>query len=204
MHEAAVALGAVFEDVGQWKRARYFPRPGEDMHAAVARECRAVRGACGLFDASTLGKIAVAGPDAAEFLNRLYVNDFRNLADGRCRYGILLREDGFVYDDGVIARLARDRFHVTDGAVAVAERVGEAAAEGVDALVDLQVGRELAAVGEQFRPRAHARARRSHEYVAVLDRGDVDRPQRDLSGSDEPQGAIHPGDRATFGRRSGD
>jgi len=113
MHEAAVALGAVFEDVGQWKRARYFPRPGEDMHAAVARECRAVRGACGLFDASTLGKIAVAGPDAAEFLNRLYVNDFRNLADGRCRYGILLREDGFVYDDGVIARLARDRFHVT-------------------------------------------------------------------------------------------
>jgi sarcosine oxidase subunit alpha len=113
MHESAVARGAVFEDVGQWKRARYFPRGGEDMHAAVARECRAVRGACGVFDASTLGKIVVAGPDAAEFLNRLYVNDFTQLAPGRCRYGILLREDGFIYDDGVIARLAPDRFHVT-------------------------------------------------------------------------------------------
>ena len=113
MHEAAVARGAVFEDVGQWKRARYFPQGGEDMHAAVARECRAVRTACGVFDASTLGKIAVIGPDAAEFLNRLYVNDFSGLAPGRCRYGILLREDGFVYDDGVIARLAPGRFHVT-------------------------------------------------------------------------------------------
>ena len=113
MHEAAVARGAVFEDVGQWKRARYFPMAGEDMHAAVARECRAVRSACGIFDASTLGKIAVVGPDATEFLNRLYVNDFTGLAVGRCRYGILLREDGFVFDDGVIARLAADRFHVT-------------------------------------------------------------------------------------------
>ena len=113
MHEAAVERGAVFEDVGQWKRARFFPQAGEDMHAAVARECRAVRSACGIFDASTLGKIAVVGPDAAEFLNRLYVNDFSGLAAGRCRYGILLREDGFVHDDGVIARLAPDRFHVT-------------------------------------------------------------------------------------------
>jgi sarcosine oxidase subunit alpha len=113
MHESAVARGAVFEDAGQWKRARYFPLPGEDMHAAVARECRAVRSACGLFDASTLGKIAVVGPDAAEFLNRLYVNDFTSLKPGRSRYGILLRDDGFVYDDGVIARLAPGRFHVT-------------------------------------------------------------------------------------------
>jgi len=113
MHAAAAALGAVFEDVGQWKRARYFPGPGEDMRGAVARECRAVRTGCGLFDASTLGKIAVVGPDAAEYLNRMYVNDFTGLSPGRCRYGILLREDGFILDDGVIARLEPGRFHVT-------------------------------------------------------------------------------------------
>ncbi len=113
MHEWAKSQGAVFEDVGLWKRARYFPRAGEDMHAAVARECRAVRSTCGIFDASTLGKIAVVGPDAAEFLNRLYINSWSNLAVGRARYGILLRDDGFIYDDGVVARTAPERFHVT-------------------------------------------------------------------------------------------
>jgi sarcosine oxidase subunit alpha len=103
----------VFENVGLWKRARYFPRGGEDMHRAVARECRAVRSACGIFDASTLGKIEVVGPDAAEFMNRMYINNWSNLAVGRSRYGILLREDGFIYDDGVVARIGTDRFHVT-------------------------------------------------------------------------------------------
>jgi sarcosine oxidase subunit alpha len=112
-HPWAKAKGAVFENVGLWKRARYFPRSGEDMHAAVARECRAVRSACGIFDASTLGKIEVVGPDAAEFMNRLYVNNWSNLGVGRSRYGILLREDGFIYDDGVVARTGTDRFHVT-------------------------------------------------------------------------------------------
>jgi sarcosine oxidase, subunit alpha len=113
MHGWARAQGAVFEDVGLWKRARYFPRGAEDMHAAVARECRAVRSACGLFDASTLGKVEVVGPDAVTFMNRLYVNAWDSLAVGRARYGVLLRDDGFVYDDGVVARLAADRFHVT-------------------------------------------------------------------------------------------
>jgi len=113
IHTWAQAKAAVFENVGLWKRARYFPRGGEDMHGAVARECRAVRSACGLFDASTLGKIEVVGPDAAEFMNRLYINNWSNLAVGRSRYGILLREDGFIYDDGVVARIGTDRFHVT-------------------------------------------------------------------------------------------
>ena len=112
-HEWAVARGAVFENVGLWKRARYFPRAGEDMHAAVARECLAVRGACGIFDASTLGKIEVVGAGAAEFMNRLYINNWTSLGVGRSRYGILCRDDGFVYDDGVVARTAADRFHVT-------------------------------------------------------------------------------------------
>jgi sarcosine oxidase subunit alpha len=112
-HEWARRHGAVFEDVGQWKRARFFPRDGEDLHGAVARECRAVRAACGIFDASTLGKIEVVGPDAATFLSRMYVNDFTSLAVGRCRYALQLRDDGFVCDDGVIARLADARYHVT-------------------------------------------------------------------------------------------
>jgi sarcosine oxidase subunit alpha len=109
----AEAQGAVFEPVALWRRARYFPRPGEDMAAAVARECRAVRQAVGIFDASTLGKIEVAGPDAATFLERMYTNPWAKLQPGRCRYGLLLGEDGFIRDDGVIGRLAADRFHVT-------------------------------------------------------------------------------------------
>ncbi|HEX8756612.1 MAG TPA: sarcosine oxidase subunit alpha family protein [Steroidobacteraceae bacterium] len=113
MHEWAARNGAVLEDVGLWKRARYFPRQDEDMHAAVARECLAVREHCGIFDGSTLGKIEVVGKDAATFMNRMYVNAWTSLAVGRCRYGILLRDDGFIYDDGVVARLAEDRFHVT-------------------------------------------------------------------------------------------
>jgi sarcosine oxidase, subunit alpha len=113
IHDWASAQGTVFEDVGNWKRARYFPRAGEDMHAAVARECRAVRTAVGLFDASTLGKIEVVGPDAGVFLDRMYTGNFARLAVGRCRYGLLLNEAGFVLDDGVVARLAPDRFHLT-------------------------------------------------------------------------------------------
>ena len=112
-HDWAARHGAVFEDVGQWKRAWYFPRAGEDMHAAVNRECRTVRETAGLFDASTLGKIEVVGPDAAKFMELLYTNPWEKLEPGRCRYGIMLREDGFIYDDGVVGRLAPDRFHVT-------------------------------------------------------------------------------------------
>ncbi|MET0941779.1 MAG: sarcosine oxidase subunit alpha [Mesorhizobium sp.] len=113
IHSWAEAHGAVFEDVGQWKRAWYFPQPGEDMHAAVNRECVTVRKTAGLFDASTLGKIEVVGPDAAKFMELLYTNPWEKLEVGRCRYGIMLREDGFIYDDGVVGRIATDRFHVT-------------------------------------------------------------------------------------------
>lgn len=113
MHAWEEAHGAEFEDVGNWKRAWFYPRSGEDMHEAVARECKTVRDVAGVFDASTLGKIEVVGPDAAQFLNLMYTNAWDNLKPGRCRYGIMLRDDGFVYDDGVVGRLAEDRFHVT-------------------------------------------------------------------------------------------
>jgi sarcosine oxidase subunit alpha len=113
IHDWAVEQGAVFEDVSLWKRARFFPQGREDMEAAVRRECLSVRKDCGIFDASTLGKIEVVGPDAAEFMNRMYINAWTKLGVGKCRYGILCREDGFVADDGVVGRIAHDRFHVT-------------------------------------------------------------------------------------------
>jgi sarcosine oxidase subunit alpha len=113
IHDWAVENGAVFEDVSLWKRARYFPRAGEDMHAAVARECKATRESVGIFDATTLGKIEVVGKDAAEFMNRMYTNAWTKLEPGRSRYGVMLREDGFILDDGVVGRMAPDRFHVT-------------------------------------------------------------------------------------------
>ncbi|MEK6215787.1 MAG: sarcosine oxidase subunit alpha, partial [Boseongicola sp.] len=113
IHSWAQDNGAVFEDVGNWKRAWYFPKAGEDMDQAVNRECVATRQAAGIFDGSTLGKIEVVGPDAVKFMNLMYTNPWDKLGVGRCRYGIMCREDGYIYVDGVIARMAEDRFHVT-------------------------------------------------------------------------------------------
>jgi sarcosine oxidase subunit alpha len=128
MHDWSVEHGAVFENVGQWKRPWYFPRDGEDMDAAVLRECRAVREDVGVLDASTLGKIDVTGPDAAAFLDRMYTNRMSTLAVGRIRYGLMLGLDGMVMDDGVAMRLAEDRFLVTTttgGAATVLDRFEE-------------------------------------------------------------------------------
>lgn len=113
LHQWHVEQGAVFEDVGNWKRARYYPRTGEDMEAAVARECLAVRRHVGILDYSTLGKIDVRGPDAADFLNRVYTNLWTKLKPGRCRYGFMLDENGMILDDGVNLRLADQHFLLT-------------------------------------------------------------------------------------------
>ncbi|MEJ2885764.1 2Fe-2S iron-sulfur cluster-binding protein [Actinomycetospora aeridis] len=108
-----VAAGAEFEDVGQWKRARHYPHAGEDMTAAVLRECAAVRTSVGIMDASTLGKIDVRGPDAPVLLDRLYTNMMSSLKVGRVRYGVMCGNDGMVVDDGTVLRLAEDRYLVT-------------------------------------------------------------------------------------------
>ncbi len=113
VHPWHVEHGAIFEDVGQWKRPRYFPADGEGMDGAVIRECLAVRNAAGVLDASTLGKIDVVGPDSASFLDRMYTNRMSTLAVGSIRYGFMLGLDGMVVDDGVAMRLAEDRFLVT-------------------------------------------------------------------------------------------
>ncbi|RVV96583.1 sarcosine oxidase subunit alpha family protein [Mesobaculum littorinae] len=113
-HAWARAQGAVFTEVGQWMRAQYFPRAGEThWRHSVDREARAVRSDVGLCDVTTLGKIDVQGRDAGLFLDRIYANTIATLKVGRVRYGLMLREDGFLYDDGTCARLAEDRYVVT-------------------------------------------------------------------------------------------
>ncbi|MEU2236442.1 sarcosine oxidase subunit delta family protein [Streptomyces vietnamensis] len=113
LHAWHVAHGALFENVGQWKRPWYYPRDGEDMDAAVLRECRAAREGVAFMDASTLGKIDVQGPDAAVFLDRLYTNMMSTLKVGMIRYGVMSRLDGMIFDDGTVIRVAQDRFLVT-------------------------------------------------------------------------------------------
>ncbi|MEV6114637.1 sarcosine oxidase subunit alpha family protein [Streptomyces sp. NPDC052109] len=113
IHSWHVAHGAAFEDVGQWKRPWYYPRAGEDMDAAVARECRAAREGVAFMDASTLGKIEIWGADAGEFLDRVYTNAFKKLKPGMARYGVMCRPDGMIFDDGVTLRLDDDRYFMT-------------------------------------------------------------------------------------------
>jgi sarcosine oxidase, subunit alpha len=104
------SYGAMFEDFGIWRRPRYYATNGATEAEAIRAECQAVRGGLGMLDASTLGKIDIQGPDAAEFLNRVYTNRWDTLSVGRCRYGVMLHEDGMVFDDGVTARLGENHY----------------------------------------------------------------------------------------------
>lgn len=127
-HDDHETAGAEFRDYGGWLRPACYPRPGETAHQAIQREAAAARAAAGLFDASSLGKIEVQGPDAAEFLNLIYYNELASLKPGRLRYALILRETGIIYDDGVIARLAPDRYLLspssshTEGVLATLEQ----------------------------------------------------------------------------------
>jgi hypothetical protein len=112
-HDWAAAHGAVFIETGLWLRAQYFPKPGEDWLAATSREVDTVRSAAGICDVTTLGKIDIQGADAAKFLDYVYANTVSTLLIGRARYGLMLREDGFVMDDGTTARLADTHFVMT-------------------------------------------------------------------------------------------
>ncbi|MBF2759479.1 MAG: sarcosine oxidase subunit alpha family protein [Ectothiorhodospiraceae bacterium AqS1] len=118
IHDRHVALGAVFVPAGLWMRPQFYPQRisangFESPAQAIAREALAVRRKVGIVDVSTLGKIAVQGPDAGEFLHRVYINRIRNLAVGRCRYAFMLREDGFILDDGTVTRIAEDDWYLT-------------------------------------------------------------------------------------------
>ncbi len=113
-HDRAKERGAVFVEAGPWLRAQYYPKPGEhDWLTTVVREVTAVRNGVGVCDVSTLGKIEVHGADAGKFLDRVYINMMSTLPVGRARYGVMLREDGIVMDDGTAARFAEDRYFIT-------------------------------------------------------------------------------------------
>ena len=117
MHDWHEAHGAYWEPVGQWLRPFCYQRSGEDIDAAVCREVRNTRGNLGLLDASTLGKILVKGPDAGRFLDMMYTGMISTLRPGRCRYGLMCDENGFLIDDGVVARIGEHGFlcHTTSG-----------------------------------------------------------------------------------------
>ncbi|MPZ09367.1 MAG: sarcosine oxidase subunit alpha family protein [Kiloniellaceae bacterium] len=148
MHAWHERNGALFEDVGQWRRAWYYPQHGEDMHAAVNREVKAVRDSLGILDATTLGKIDIQGPDAAEFLNRVYTNAWLKLGIGRCRYGLMLKEDGMVMDDGVTTRLGEKHYLMTTTTGNAAAVLGHLEDYLQTEWPDLQV--YLTSVTEQF------------------------------------------------------
>ncbi|MFM8768172.1 MAG: FAD-dependent oxidoreductase, partial [Rubrivivax sp.] len=118
-HDWHGARQGLFEDFGGWLRPAAYPRPGESLEQAAQREALQVRRAVGLFEGSPLGKIEVFGPDAADFLDLMYVGTMSTLPVGGARYGILINENGVVFDDGIVARLAQDRFWVntTSGGV---------------------------------------------------------------------------------------
>jgi methylglutamate dehydrogenase subunit C len=113
LHDWATEQGAVFVETGLWMRSSWFPKAGEDWLASASREVKSTRASVGLCDVSTLGKIDIQGKDAGAFLDRLYCNTFSILSIGKARYGLMLREDGIVFDDGTTSRLAEDHFVMT-------------------------------------------------------------------------------------------
>ena len=113
MHDWNLQHGATMTDAGQWHRPWYFATAGESINDAYVREATTVRDKVGLCDISSLGKISVQGPDVAEFLNRIYTNVFASLAVGKARYGIMLRDDGMVMDDGTTWRLSQTNYLLT-------------------------------------------------------------------------------------------
>ena len=113
MHEWHEKNNAVFVDAGAWKRPRYYKKGDETLFQASKREAKNVRENVGICDVTTLGKIDIKGPDAAEFLNRIYTNAWLKLPVGKARYGVMLREDGMIMDDGTTTRISENHYHMT-------------------------------------------------------------------------------------------
>jgi sarcosine oxidase subunit alpha len=121
LHDWHTRAGGVFLETGLWLRPLYYTQRSETGWEPILREARAVRSSVGICDVSTLGKIDIQGPDAATFLDRLYINTFSSLPVGRARYGVMLREDGMVFDDGTTSRLGEHHFLMTTTTAKAAE-----------------------------------------------------------------------------------
>ena len=113
MHDWHKKNNAIFVDAGLWLRARYYKQDNETMLDAAKREATNVRNNVGVCDVTSLGKIDIKGPDTAEFLNRVYTNAWAKLPIGKARYGVMLREDGIVFDDGTTTRISENHYHMT-------------------------------------------------------------------------------------------
>ena len=166
IHEAHKSLGASWREYGGWMRPACYPQPGEGIADAVRRESLAARNAVGLFDASSLGKIEVYGPDAARFLDLIYMNEIASLKPGRIRYCLLLRETGIVFDDGVVARIDANRYLLSPSS---------SHTEGVLAVLELWHQTEYPKLQVRFHDITHAWATfsvsgpRARDVVAALD-----------------------------------
>ena len=171
-HDWAHDQGAVFAETGLWLRPQYFRKAGEThWRESVDREVTAVRSTVGICDVSTLGKIDISGPDAAAFLDRVYVNTFSTLGVGKVRYGLMLREDGFALDDGTVCRWGEQQF-VTTTTTAHAERVLEHLHYCHQVLWP-QLDVAIIPVTEEWAQVAVAGPRARDVLAKIIDRGDI-------------------------------
>jgi sarcosine oxidase subunit alpha len=191
MHDWHAEHGAVFTPAALWLRPRYYPRAGESMPEAIAREAWNVRQAVGMVDVSTLGKIDIQGPDAAEFLNRVYINGWKRLAVGKARYGMMLRQDGMAYDDGTTSRLGEQHYLMTT----TTAKAGPVMAHLERLLAvdwpDLQV--DVTSVTEQWATMALAGPRSREVLARVVDDADVSNEALPFMGVIQPRIAGVPG-----------
>ncbi len=169
LHHWHVNNGAVMVNVDLWQRAQFYPRGGETMMQAVNREARHVREKAGLVDVSTLGKICIRGRDAGVFLERVYINKWTTLRAGRCRYGLMLREDGFVLDDGTTTRIAGGEYYMTTTTARAAEVLAHLEFYAQTVWPELQV--HLDSVTDQWAAAALAGPRAREVLAAAVDRG---------------------------------
>ena len=189
MHEWHAEQGARFVNAGLWKRPHSYPRAGETEDDAANREARNVRSNVGVVDVSTLGKIELQGRDVAEFLNRIYINRWDTLAVGRCRYGVMLRDDGLVKDDGTTSRLGPTHYLMTTTTV---NAVRGDAADRIFASGRMARSRGVCDVGDRamvgggvFRPEGARRRRRGRRHRCVECGVSVSRRRR-MPGSRRP------------------